>query len=107
MKLNKTQQAKHDEAVRFKVVDPVTGRRHCRWCMTVTTETGEYLCPQCGRWQHEKAFPDGVPGVSQAEHECVNDGCPTHQNGDVLLFAHDATDPRCPTCGRPAPEVAD
>lgn len=65
MALSAEQKRAHDAAVQFKLMDPATGRRHCRWCLTVTDEQGEYLCVQCGRWQHDKAFPDGVPGISQ------------------------------------------
>ncbi len=121
MKFSAQQRDRHEAAVRHRIVDPVTGVRHCRWCLTAAPRVqidddgnvlarpqdgGEYLCPQCGRWQHERAFPDGVPGVSQAEHRCRNRACPTCANDDVLMFAHDADDPRCPTCGQATREVA-
>jgi predicted RNA-binding Zn-ribbon protein involved in translation (DUF1610 family) len=105
MKLTRAQQSRHEAAVGFRVVDPVTGVRHCRWCMTATTEEGEYQCPQCGRWQHERAFPSGVPGVSQVEYRCTTPGCPTAEARNVLAFGHDAVDPQCPNCGEPVEEV--
>lgn len=105
MKLGASQRAQHDRAIKHRVDDPVAGTRHCRWCLTVTRSEGEYLCPQCGRWQHGKAFPDGVPGVSQAAYRCATPGCPTHEAGNALMFAFDADAPRCPTCHQPAEEV--
>lgn len=49
-------------------IDPLTGQRHCRWCKFPADSRhrkGDYLCPQCQRWQNAKAFPDGVPGLTQ------------------------------------------
>lgn len=64
--------AQRDQAARviaFEIRDPLTGVRSCRWCLFRTPDAqqdgGEYLCPQCGRWQAEKAFPQGVPGLTQ------------------------------------------
>lgn len=80
---DKPTQAQIDRARRiiaFEQRDPLTGDRHCRWCLLKAPvvllgadgevasrpqDGGEYLCPQCGRWQNERAFPDGVPGLTQ------------------------------------------
>lgn len=56
-----------------KAIDVVTGERVCQWCGVRASERvdgpliddGDYLCWQCGRWNGAKAWPDGIPGLTQ------------------------------------------
>lgn len=79
--------------------DPLTDRRLCRWCGVEAPEEaqagGEYRCPDngCGRWQQEKAWPDGIPGLTQVPEACRHCGAtsewaPGEEDGVK----------RCPAC---------
>lgn len=68
-KPTKAQVLQAQRVIQYEQRDPLTGERACRWCLMKSPEAhqdgGEYLCPQCLRWQNEKAFPQGVPGLTQ------------------------------------------
>lgn len=99
----KAQRDKAARIVAYEVRDPLTETRKCRWCGWDAPEEaqagGEYLCPTdrdqkgCGRWQHEKAFPDGVPGLTQTTETC-------RWCGEASDWAPDEDDAmkRCPAC---------
>lgn len=100
----KAQLTRARAVVDYVVRDPLDGRRRCRWCgldaPAHAQDGGEYLCPAdlggCGRWQHARAFPDGVPGLTQDALVCRRCGATTHY--DAAGPAPDA----CPACGEKA-----
>lgn len=69
-----SQLAHAKRVVGYQPRDPLSGDRTCRWCLfpapAAHQKDGEYLCPQCLRWQADKAYPDGVPGLTQAREAC-------------------------------------
>lgn len=98
----KADRDKAQRIISYEVRDPLTETRKCRWCGLDAPASaqagGEYLCPGgeggCGRWQHERAFPDGVPGLTQELVACP--ACGVESNWNAL----DDSPRRCPACGR-------
>jgi hypothetical protein len=92
----KAQHAQAQTILDHRVVDPIDGGVRCRWCLHPSHVVGDdtdFLCGQCGRWQGAKAFPDGVPGLTQVPETCAH--C-----GHASEWAPDEADgmKRCPAC---------
>lgn len=91
--------------IEYEIYDPLTGVRRCRWCgadaPTKAQKGGEYQCsPQigCGRWQADKAFPDGIPGLTMDRATCPH--CGNNSEFSNRETKDQVAKRQCPYCGK-------